>query len=218
MTGKNNIEKLNGSDASGLLDSINGDCSRTIDELNRKAEEEIDELRKTAEEEIEEYRKRETGKTDAELEAEIAMLRNRAAIEKRKIRMNMIDSFISSMIKQSLETLMTGHSDLYREFIMQEVLEALGLISGEARVILSGRDRDLGGEIKKMAEKQRGAGVKTLLVFDESNKEGGAVVMDVEKGILYNSTLERILFRLREKLRRQAAEIISGHGFFEGQF
>ena len=196
-------------DEKGLVKAIRETSAREIEAVREKAKEEIERLQQICASDIEELRKKSYGETNSRLEHELARTRNRALIEKKKLKLRNIEDFFVAMTEAAVGDLRKSGKEKYIEFLMDAITESLLQIKGqEALVYISEEDAGLENLSKAIAQRT-GHGPDIKITVDERITQGGAIVADKDKGIYYNSTIERIVYRKYDQIRKGVVTILS---------
>lgn len=201
-----NILSSRRSDPSLLVDSLRENIAIKIDEINKSADlnikrmdddlrKEIDEFRKLNQKRHEEYIKYETGKS-----------RNLFSINKKKQNLDGIESFIKRVIDEVTGSI---RKDLrYIDFLNGCVLSALENVKGgSATILVAAEDlvysQNIINKINISSIK-----LKFSISGDERIKMGGAMVIDDEAEVIFNNTIERIVYRKNDEIRREIVKSI----------
>jgi len=195
------------SDASSMINSIRTEVKERSREINQRAEEKIERIRSSIEAEIEEFTIEKENEIDKEIENEISRINNRASIEKRKLKLRVIDSFINSMIMETADEFRKGGA--YKDFIERYLVSSLSGIKGRSvTVLLSEDDMGLGEDIAELVRSRCNYDGDLKIRDDESIEIGGFIIVDEEKGVTFNNTLERIIFRKNDRIRKEVISIL----------
>jgi|GEM_PF-2008066 len=196
------------SDPAGILASLKQEVNRKIEEINRFTAEEMDKIKNDNEREMEEFRKKENNQGDREIEFEKSKIINRTVIEKKKLRLSLIDSFIETMIRDAAKKLRLNPE--YPGFIFRHIDEAVDVMGSALLLIKIGpADRDMIEQVKNYAGSKAG---RCEVAVDESIIMGGVEIINEESGILYNGSIDRIVYRHRDRLRRAVYTVLEEHG------
>jgi len=197
---KNKTGETLRSGTSGLIESMNSGIERRVAEINNAADEEIRKMEDSARAEISEFSSAQERKSDEHIENEKIKIVNRSFIEKKKQSLDIIDSFMEKIIEEALETL--PGSDGYYDFLIGVILEPLKEIRGSS-VTVKVSERDLiYSERILNAIRESGFSFKADIKRDELITTGGAVIVDDENGVIYNNSIERIVFRKTDVIRK----------------
>ncbi len=183
-----------------LIESVRQSVLDKIKDINSAADDEIEILETEVNREIELFRSEQKKKYDEEIEYEEERLSNLSSIEIKKQKLDVMDLFIKAIISEAARSL---RSDLrYTAFLKWCVLSAMKDVSGgDATILLSAGDLDFSEEIMKEI-KNEGYSIKVNISTDESITSGGAMVIDNEPEIVINNTVERIIHRQIEGIKR----------------
>jgi vacuolar-type H+-ATPase subunit E/Vma4 len=195
-----------------LESSIREESQRAIQAIREKEASEIKRLDEVCADEIEEYRKKIEAEIYERIEQELSKLENRSMLERKKLKLRMIDDFINDAVDEAVK----GMSDdpRYRMFILDTISEAAEQIHERVEVHLKGQDRNLGEEIM---EKLRTYSRNHDLVIHEDNtiKWGGCIINDEAGGRIFNGSIERIYFRKYQVIRQEIMKIIREKGLID---
>jgi len=206
-------------DGTGLISSLRENSAGKIDDIKQQAEDEIKKLERSYISDIEELKKKIDDETSSKIDQELSKIRNRALIEKKKLRLRIIEDFIATMIEEAIDELRSRGKDRYKEFLLDSVDESLSQITGgEALVYISEEDMGLEGmNIKETIMQKTGHSPDISVVVDKGITRGGAIVFDKERGLYYNSTIERIVYRKYDEIRKEVLSILAERDIINNQ-
>jgi len=206
-------------DGTGLISSLKENSAGKIDGIKQQAEDEIKKLERSYISDIEELKKKIDDETTGKIDQELSKIRNRALIEKKKLRLRNIEDFIATMIEEAIDELRSSGKDRYKEFLLDSVDESLSQITGgEALVYISEEDMGLEGmNIKETIMQKTGHSPDIRIVVDKDITRGGAIVFDKERGLYYNSTIERIVYRKYDEIRKEVLGILAERDIINNQ-
>ena len=206
-------------DGTGLISSLKENSAGNIDGIKKQTEDEIKKLERSYISDIEELKKKIDDETTGRIDQELSKIRNRALIEKKKLRLRIIEDFIATMIKEAIDELRSRGKDRYKEFLLDSVDESLSQITGgEALVYISEEDMGLEGmNIKETITQKTGHSPDISIVVDKGITQGGAIVFDKERGLYYNSTIERIVYRKYDEIRKEVLSILAQRNIINNQ-
>ncbi len=203
----NNFES--NTDASGLMNSIRDDSAQKIDNIKKQADVDIKMLKDNFNTEMEEFKRKLFEQTDIEIDNELTKIQNSATIEKTKLKLNVIESFIESILENALNELKTEEEEKYRSFLLKAIIESMSQVVGKSATIhLTKDDIRFEKEIMNTIKSNGRSKAKISISNNETIKDGGAVVIDDDTGLSYNSTLERIIYRKYDKIRKHVVDIL----------
>jgi vacuolar-type H+-ATPase subunit E/Vma4 len=198
-------------DETGLINSLRENSATKISVIKQQADDEIDKLNKEYNSNIEKLRKEINDETSSRIDQEVSKIRNRALIEKKKLQLRIIEDFIATMIEEAISELRRSGKDRYKEFLLDSVDVSLSQIQGgEALVYVS--EEDMGQEdmnIKEAIMRKAGHSPDISIAVDRGITQGGAIVVDKERGLYYTSTIERIVYRKYDEIRKEVLSILS---------
>ena len=189
------------SDPSLFVDTVREKLRLKIDEINISADAGIDQINSVVDKEIREFRDFQKNKHEELVKYEGSKIRNLSAIEMKKQKLERIESFIKIIINEAAISI--RQDQRYGEFLNSCVVSALENVKGmTATVLISANDMiyssDLTDKIKNC-----GYNFKFSINSDDRAKSGGAMVIDDEAEVIYNNTVERIIYRKNDEIRRE---------------
>jgi vacuolar-type H+-ATPase subunit E/Vma4 len=198
-------------DEAGLINSLRESSAHKKAVIMQQADDEIRKLEKSYISDIEELKKKINDETTSKIDQELSKIRNRALIEKKKLQLRIIEDFIATMIEEAIRELRSSGKDRYKEFLLDSVDESLSQIKGrEALVYISEEDMMLeGANSKETIMQKAGHSPDISIVVDKGITQGGAIVFDKERGLYYNSTIERIVYRKYDEIRKEVLSILA---------
>jgi len=206
-------------DEAGLINSLRESSAHKKAVIMQQADDEIRKLERSYISDIEELKKKINDETTSKIDQELSKIQNRAHIEKKKLQLRIIEDFIATMIEEAIRELRTSDKDRYKEFLLDSVDESLSQIKGgEALVYISEEDMMLEGANSKGTIMQKaGHSPDISIVVDKGITQGGAIVFDKERGLYYNSTIERIVYRKFNEIRKKVSNILSEKNIINNQ-
>jgi len=206
-------------DEKGLINSLRESSAHEKSVIMQQAEDEISKLERSYILDIEELKKKINDETTSKIDQELSKIRNRALIEKKKLQLRIIEDFIATMVEEAIGELRKSGKDRYKEFLLDSVDESLSQIKGgEALVYISEEDMGLEGiNIKETIMQKAGHSPDISIAADKGITQGGAIVIDKERGLYYNSTVERIVYRKYDEIRKKVLNILSERNTINNQ-
>jgi vacuolar-type H+-ATPase subunit E/Vma4 len=206
-------------DEKGLINSLRESSAHKKSVIMQQAEDEISKLERSYISDIEELKKKINDETTSKIDQELSKIRNRALIEKKKLQLRIIEDFIATMVEEAIGELRKSGKDRYKEFLLDSVDESLSQIKGgEALVYISEEDMGLEGiNIKETIMQKAGHSPDISIAADKGITQGGAIVIDKERGLYYNSTVERIVYRKYDEIRKKVLNILSERNTINNQ-
>jgi len=206
-------------DEAGLINSLRESSAHKKTVIMQQADDEIKKLERSYISDIEKLQKKINDETTSKIDQELSKIRNRALIEKKKLQLRIIEDFIATMIEEAIRELRASGKDRYKEFLLDSVDESLSQIKGgEALVYISEEDMMLEGtNIKETIMQKAGHSPDISIVVDKGIAQGGAIVFDKERGLYYNSTIERIVYRKFDEIRKKVLNIFSEKNIINNQ-
>ncbi len=206
-------------DEKGLINSLRESSAHKKSVIMQQAEDEISKLERSYISDIEELKKKINDETTSKIDQELSKIRNRALIEKKKLQLRIIEDFIATLVEEAIGELRKSGKDRYKEFLLDSVDESLSQIKGgEALVYISEEDMGLEGiNIKETIMQKAGHSPDISIAADKGITQGGAIVIDKERGLYYNSTVERIVYRKYDEIRKKVLNILSERNTINNQ-
>jgi len=206
-------------DETGLINSLKENSASKISVIKQQADYEINKLNERYISDIEEFKRKSDDETSSKVNQELSKIRNRALIEKKKLKLRIIEDFIATMIEEAIRELRKGGKERYKKFLLDSVDESLSQVKGgEALVYISEEDMGLEGiNIKETIMQRAGHSPDISIAVDERITQGGAIVVDKERGLHYNSTIERIVYRKFDEIRKEVSNILSERNIINNQ-
>lgn len=198
-------------DGTGLINSLRESSAHKKTVIMQQADDEIRDLESSYISDIEELKKKINDETTSKIDQELSKIRNRALIEKKKLQLRIIEDFIATMIEEAIRELRSSGKDRYKKFLLDSVDESLSQIKGgEALVYISEEDMMLEAtNIKETIMQKAGHSPDISIDVDKGITQGGAIVFDKERNLYYNSTIERIIYRKFDEIRKKVLNILS---------
>jgi len=188
-----------------LEKTIREESARLIAALREKEAAAIRALEEDHAAGLERFRRAAAQEAAARREQELAKLKNRAVLERKKLRLRSLERFLDEIVAETVRDL-RGTSP-YKAFLLASVRATAQRISGEAQIRVKPEDLAWQDEILAAAGDCQSAAVAA----DPSIKWGGCLVRDAAGGRLFNGTLERIYFRKSALLRRKVVQLLADY-------
>jgi len=206
-------------DETGLINSLRESSAHKKTVIMQQADDEIRKLKNRYFSDIEELKKKINDETGSKIDQELSKITNRALIEKKKLQLCILENFIATMVEEAIGELRSNGKDRYKEFLLDAVDESLSQIKGgEALVYISEEDMGLEGiNIKETIMQKAGHSPDISIAVDKGITQGGAIVIDKERGLYYNSTIERIVYRKYDEIRKEVTKILSERNIIKKQ-
>lgn len=201
-------------DEKGLVKAIKETSDREIRAIREKAEEEIKRLKDNNEADIEELKKQIGDETNNKIDREISKIKNRALIEKNKLKLGNIEDYIAAITEEAVRDLRESNNEEYMLFLVDAIAEAVLKIyeegiTTEVEIPVHISEKDAGIEkLKDAVTEKTGNSAGINVIVDDEVRKGGAIVVDKTRGVYYNSTIDRIVFRKYEQIRKEVASIL----------
>ena len=198
------------SDPVFLVDSVRENIQRKIFEINSAAELEMERMDMEFRKEADAFREALQRKCDERLEYEGGKIRNLAAIEMKKQKLDRIETFINTIINDAAVSI--KGDERYVEFLISCVISGIENVKGGSAEILVAADDLVHSDNIISRVSMNGFKIKLSISSDERVKIGGAMVVDNEAEIIYNNTVERIVYRNNEQIRRDIVRSLNEYG------
>ncbi|MBN1829966.1 MAG: hypothetical protein JW884_12605 [Deltaproteobacteria bacterium] len=196
--------------AGALIRSLKKEMERRIEGIETEASTHIEEIRKTARREGETYGDELVRETDRLVEENRRRTESQTLIDLKKLRSQVIEAFIEEMIAEAVNLLKTERRSAYEDFLLSRTEEGIQANRGSRTAVFLSEE-DLTGSFKeKLSERLKGAdGIS--IAADPSMALGGVVIVGEERGLRFNSSIDRILYRKAQAVRRVIAKILEKH-------
>ena len=213
VVNKNMDANIQRGDPAPLVESLRENIRRKIDEVNNAADHEIGIIDSELSMEIEEFRESRRKMHEEILKNEGGKIRNLASTGMKKQKLDGIELFIERIIADAAGSIRKDPH--YIEFLNRCVISALDNVKGgSATILVSSEDLpSSGGIIDKISTS--GYTFKTRVLPDDRVKTGGAMVIDDEAEVIYNNTIERIVYRKKDEIRREIVRSLKEHGVYQ---
>ncbi|HPF06782.1 MAG TPA: V-type ATP synthase subunit E family protein [Spirochaetota bacterium] len=183
-----------------LIETLRRSLRTKIDRINSDSAAEIKRIEDEINGEIENFRAEEQKKYDEMIAYEEGKASNLLSIELKKQTLEVIDRFIVRILAETSEIIRTDNR--YAAFLIECITTPLKEITGRSVTIcISPGDEEFSEMIMNEAVKNRGD-LKIRIMQDESIITGGVMVIDDEPEVVFNNTVERIVYRKRDELKR----------------
>ncbi len=195
-------------DAAGLIAAVREETARRIEALKKRTDDEARRMEEAFNEELRRFAEEQKEETERRISAEIDIIGNRTAIEKRKLRLNITEEYVRSLIGEAVRAVMENDRTRYTTFVCDTAAEVLSSRpAGDAIVRLAPGDASLEKEIRD-AVALRGFTGRIEFAPDEKLAGGGIVLEDREMGVVYNYSMDRITYREYETIKREVLKIM----------
>jgi len=189
------------SDPSLLVDSVRESIRGKIEETIKASDREIERIDSGLGKGIVGFRNSTERIYEDIIKSEGEKIRNLSAIEIKKNKIEGVELFIKKVIDDATSSIRNDRR--YGDFINTCVLSALENVRGAGATILVAAEDMIYSQniIEKISN--RGFKFKVSINPDVRVKMGGALVIDDEEEVIYNNTVERIVYRKNEDIRRE---------------
>ncbi len=210
MNGKTAVREYG--DPARLIESIREESARRIGLLEQEAQAEIQRIDEECAGEIRSFREVRESETDGEIERAVYIMKNRAVIEKRKLRLNAVEEFMRIMVKEAVSCFVEKDREGYVNFLKKEITGALTDREwGNVVIHLRPEDAGIESEILNAIGRENISCEKIVFSVDNAAPGGGAVIEDVNQGLSCNRSLDRIVARAYDEIRKEVAAIVQKH-------
>ena len=207
---KNSTGESLRSGTSGLVEYMNSETESRIAEINRAADEDIRRIEETVRAEILQFISEQEKESNRHIENERFKIQNRLFIEKKKLVLHVMDSFMEKITAEAVDSL--PGNDGYYDFLVRIILEPFKDMKGPGVTVkVSERDLAYSGMILDSI-RESGFPFKTEIKKDERIKAGGAVIIDGESGVVFNNSIERIVYRKTDVIRKEIFTLLEEYG------
>jgi len=199
-------------DPAALIETLRRSVESAINEIICNAESEIKKMEDETRGEIEKFIEEEEGRYKKITAYEKEKADNLLSIELKKLKLDIAEDFINGIISELMSAI--RRDSRYADFIKRCLASPLHEIDGNSvSVRISPEDAEFSELIIKTAGEIKN-NLNVRVIQDESIEAGGAMVIDDVLEIVFNNTVERILYRKNEEIRRiivaSLNELISG--------
>lgn len=187
-------------DGTTLEQAIQDESARMIAAIREKETAERKRLEEDYALQLDRFQKQTEAATQARLDQEISKVQNRAALERKKLRLLGLERLIAQTV-EDVVTVIRSHPR-YKPYLMDAVCEILKRISGEAEIRLALQDLAWKDDISAAIRNK--VGERNLVFIEDPDiRWGGCLIRDKKQGRIFNHTLERIYFRKSTLIRRE---------------
>lgn len=210
---RGDVAPLRRSDPEPLVESLRENTGRRIEELNSAADRDMERIDTEIRKEVEDFTEAQRSRCEEIIKYEGARLRNLASTAMKKQRLEGIETFINIIMDDAAVSVRgdTGYIDLLKNCIKTGLDNVRG---AAATIIVSADDLSYSGAITDMAS-AAGYKFRTAIKSDSSLKMGGAMVIDDELEVVYNNTVERMLYRKKDMIRREIVRSLEEAGVYK---
>jgi vacuolar-type H+-ATPase subunit E/Vma4 len=189
-----------------LIQSIKFSALNEINEIEKKYEEDKLNIKREGEKNLEVYEKLVESETMKHIEKMKIIKTNSINLEKRKLYLNKLNEFMDDMIEQSISEFSINFKK-YHEYILNVIIQGIENYSiSNLHVLFSNNDKDLSNEIY-LDLKKLFPGMHITFTLQQDLFRG-VILEDVNDKMLYNFTIERIVNRQKEFIRKEIDDII----------
>ena len=199
-------------DGTRLIESIRDEAARRISALDEEAGKELRRIESECEAEIQAFALEQERQTDKEIAKAIAIIRNRVAIEKRKMRLNAVEDFMRAMVREAVSGFVTENRVGYISFLENAISKTLTVTGGHDLVIrLCPKDAGLETRLHDYITGKTGYRGRVSFTTDDTLSDRGIVIQDKKEGVSYNYTVDRIVDRAYDEIRKEVSAIVQEH-------
>lgn len=196
-------------DKTPLESSIREESERAIRAIKEMEVSEIRKLDEACAIEIKNFSKKSEAEIDAKIEQELSRLENRGILERKKLKLRIIEDFINHLVDEAVKGM--RNDQRYKKFLSDTVCDAVGQIKTRAEIHLKKEDIVFSEEIRdslKATGRNRDIGITE----DGTIMWGGSIVHDEQGDRIFNNTIERIYFRKSPAIRQEIVRILKEKG------
>lgn len=197
---------------SRLMESIREGADLEIQSIKEKTENEILKAEKDFADEMKSYNDARKRETDAEIGNTIYIMRNRAAIEKRKLQLNEVENFIQVAVKETVGDYIADNPTGYTAFLKKLIIDVLsGIKAKDVMVHLGPGDAAVENYIRDFIASNNVFEGTVNFIIDDTITMGGMIMENMADGIVYNYSMERYISRKYDTIRKEVAGIVQKH-------
>jgi len=196
-------------DNQSLESAIMNEAEQAIRTLALKEAEEIRKLEDASASEINAFRNRMRSQTDMKINQESSKAVNRAVLDLKKLKLKGVETFISHTIEEAVKSIRVNPN--YKKFLLDAIVDAAGRIPSEIEIRLMKEDLTFEKDIRDEV-KAAGKSKDIAILEDGAIKWGGCIIVDVQGGRIFDSTIERVYFRKSLVIRREVMKILGNAG------
>jgi len=209
--------ELNEQTATGsaaLMDAIRQQADERVAAINRQSEQELRGIEDEHAAAVASRARELEAAGQGRLEQERARMLNTAAIETKKLRLTVLEEFISRMTRLAVEKFLVERRQDYRRFLASSAGAALArILEGKAVIHLSPVDAEQeGAELLRSLRSTVCPAVELELAADSAMCQGGCVVEHAGRGVAYVATIEKALSRNNGRIRSKVLDLINKNG------
>lgn len=191
-----------------LESAIRDEAELAISTIAKKEAEEIKRLDDAQMAGLNDFEKKIIAATDLRIRQELSKAQSRASLDLRKHNLRSVEDFINRAVEEAEKEI--RHDSQYKSFLLNAIIDAVGLIKTAAEVRLAFEDMVLKDEMEK-ALKAAHLNIDIAFVEDKTIKWGGCKVVDSRGGCMFDGTIERICYRKSPVIRREVMNLLANH-------
>ncbi|KQC07267.1 MAG: hypothetical protein APR62_00655 [Smithella sp. SDB] len=188
-----------------LENSIREESARAIAAIKEKEALEIMHMDEIYSSETDNFRKQTESETEMRIRQELLKIKNKTILERRKIKLRSIEKFINRIVDEAVKEIRSKPH--YKQFLIESICNFVKEVQNDVEIRLSAEDLFLEKDILAAIAAEDG-NHKVVITADVNIKWGGCLILDKERGLIFNNTLERIYFRKSLLIRQRVTNIL----------
>ena len=192
-----------------LVRSIRQTAKDQIRLLEAEFEQTGKNLRQQYQQDIQQIQEKEEKNTAARIKQEINRAVNRSLIEKKKLHLNVLESFSETMISDTVSELHGSAWPRLRQFFVRTALETLQSIHSSHVSITIYGPPEKRQQLRDDLVKNRKSTAPLAITLQDRNSDTGLTIKDPENRCTHNLSISRICRRKKEQLRKIIFQEIS---------
>lgn len=193
-----------------LIESIRQAAVDAVKSIEKRTDEEIQAMQREAKTEIDNFRNKIESDSEKSIQKEQAKINNRLNLDKKKLYLNEVNQFMEDIIKASIEEF-TQNREAYSSYLLRNIMQCVernGL--REFNIFLSEKDMDITDKLSSNLHDNPKTAQMTLKIHQEEFC-GGFIIEDIVSGLSYNYTIERVIYRHKELIRKEMMKLMKDY-------